>query len=1008
MTTKTTGATGAPKIRRSHIALGISFGALMVATGAFAQDAGPAPTSSGKPDSDVVVITGFRGSLQTAISAKKREDTMVDVIKSEDIGQFPDLNLAESLQRIPGVAIDRDGGEGRSITVRGLNSDFTRVRLNGLEALATTGGKDSSGGANRGRGFDFNVFAADLFNSVTVRKSMAAETEEGSLGATVDLQTARPFDYKGFTMAMGGEVGYNDLSKDSSPRGQFLISNRWADGKLGALLSVAYGTRQAWEEGPNTTRWENAYATSNVGRFAGYYDASNVYHPIAPCTGSNAACNTSEVNAQNPTLTGDALAISRAEHPRIPRYSRFITDQKRLGITGSFQMRPNPDTLVTLDGMYAEYSANRDEYEVEAISFSRNGQGLPKTVLRSYSIDDQGTLVKGVFDNVDVRAEHRYDELKTTFKQLNLTWDQNIGDKLTMKALIGASDSFQDNPEQTTFTLDAYDVQGYSYDYTDSRKPVFNYGTSNGCTQDQTCYWSYTPSTANPATAAAAKGDASLIRIRPQYVENKFGTAKVDFKYTLNSALDFKVGASAKAYDFASVENGRFTADPNTRDEAASTTYSSGLNSALSGNLAKYTQTVSVMGNTFLIPNLDAIRSDFGYDCNCTNAFGKFTVNATNSSSRVNNREAHERDSTTYAQVDFHTDLLNMPVRGNLGVRQVETKETVSGYIGKSSASVFTTIDRSYKDTLPAFNISVQPLHDVYIRFAAAKTMSRPTLQSLAPGGSITLTGSAAPSIGTTSAPLGNPYLEPIRANTLDLSFEWYPDRESLASLAFFQKDIKTYIQTTVEYVPFKELGYDPALLAGSTYTVDTPFAITQSQNTPGGTLKGYEFNLQKPFTFLPGILKRFGGIINYTHVESKIQYIVSSSVTPAGVTSYTYRTADLLGLSPESWNATLYYEDDRLSGRVAVSHRAGYLSLLNPGSSADFQGKNETTNVDLQVTYKLNRNFTLILEGINLTDQYDDRYDSYNTAQGNTGQNLLLDYSHPGRQYYAGFRYKY
>jgi iron complex outermembrane receptor protein len=121
-----------------------------------------------------VVVTGFRASLANALDVKRRENDLVDVIKAQDIADFPDLNLAESLQRVPGVSIDRDGGEGRTITVRGLGPDFTVVRLNGLEALATTGGKDGSGGANRGRQFDFSIFASELFNSVTVRKSTSA------------------------------------------------------------------------------------------------------------------------------------------------------------------------------------------------------------------------------------------------------------------------------------------------------------------------------------------------------------------------------------------------------------------------------------------------------------------------------------------------------------------------------------------------------------------------------------------------------------------------------------------------------------------------------------------------------------------------------------------------------------------------------------------------------------------------------------------------------------------
>jgi iron complex outermembrane receptor protein len=155
----------------------------------------PAPADDSAVEA--VVVTGFRASLANALDVKRRENDLVDVIKAQDIADFPDLNLAESLQRVPGVSIDRDGGEGRTITVRGLGPDFTVVRLNGLEALATTGGKDGSGGANRGRQFDFSIFASELFNSVTVRKSTSASNEEGSLGAIIDLQASRPFDFSG-------------------------------------------------------------------------------------------------------------------------------------------------------------------------------------------------------------------------------------------------------------------------------------------------------------------------------------------------------------------------------------------------------------------------------------------------------------------------------------------------------------------------------------------------------------------------------------------------------------------------------------------------------------------------------------------------------------------------------------------------------------------------------------------------------------------------------------------
>ncbi|MEZ6024323.1 MAG: hypothetical protein R3C16_13135 [Hyphomonadaceae bacterium] len=136
-----------------------------------------------------------------------------------------------------------------------MGAQFTRVRINGLEALSTVGATDAEGGANRNRQFDFNVFASELFNAITVRKTAAASVEEGSLGATVELQTARPFDYRGFTMAISGQAGYNDLSENTDPRMAFLVSNRWGD--FGALFSLHIPRATVWKRGASSVRWQS-------------------------------------------------------------------------------------------------------------------------------------------------------------------------------------------------------------------------------------------------------------------------------------------------------------------------------------------------------------------------------------------------------------------------------------------------------------------------------------------------------------------------------------------------------------------------------------------------------------------------------------------------------------------------------------------------------------------------------------------------------------------------------
>jgi TonB-dependent receptor len=337
-----------------------------------------------------------------------------------------------------------------------------------------------------------------------------------------------------------------------------------------------------------------------------------------------------------------------------------------------------------------------------------------------------------------------------------------------------------------------------------------------------------------------------------------------------------------------------------------------------------------------------------------------------------------------------------MPLRGNLGVRNVTTSQTVDGYLSRGAVLEKITLKRSYEDFLPAINLTLEPVDNVLVRFAASKAMSRPTLSSLSPAGSINTTN------GTQTLSVGNPNLDPIRATTYDLSLEWYPNKDSLLTVSVFKKDLESWIQSLVRTIPFSETGYDVSLLAGTGQNASTPYTVTQPVNTQGGELLGYEISLNQPFSILPGFLSKTGAIVNFTHVDSTINYVISSTGAAT-----TYRAYDLIGMSPNSYNATLYYEGDALSARVSYSHRDGYISILLPGSSADLWGKQDVNSLDAQISYKFNDNLTFVLEGTNLTDETQDSRITYNTAQGNVADDLLFDASNSGRQFYFGARMK-
>lgn len=956
---------------------------LAAASGAYAQTAAPADK-----ELNTVVVTGVRASLESALNAKRNDNGIVDVIKAEDMGKFPDTNLAESLQRIPGVVIDRDAGEGRSITVRGLGQDFTRVRINGIEALATTGGTDSSGGANRGRGFDFNVFASELFNTITVRKSSSADVEEGSLGATVDLQTTRPFDRKGFNAMVSVKEGFNDLSKTTSPRAAFLLSNTNDAGTFGGLISGAFSKRSLFEEGFSTVRWDNGPSSG------GWCAPTGV--TANPTTSTATTCGPAAQGvprlAGTPENQAAYAAASDANnfHPRLPRYGRLTHNQDRVGLTGSLQLKPAEGTTLTLDLMYSKLNATRQEDFLEAISFSRTAAqgGKPQTSVVSASYAPNGALQQAVYNGVDIRAESRYDELSTTFIQPTFTLDSKLTDTVKLTARIGSAKSVFDNPVQTTTTLDALNVNGYAIDFrANDRMPVitypFNVTDPNGALK----LVGVPVATSGTQAATVPNTTTSEIRIRPQGATNRNDLTSFDLAWDAAEGLTVKGGLDFKRYTFDTFEfrrvNQNDTIFPPSAGAGNLTTMLTGFGNGM--NLPAGTPTA------WVIPNLNAIASAYDIYCNCIKSGpaggpGDFTLSSTtNGNARGNNRSVVETDKGAWLMADFDTALGGTPVRGNFGVRYVRTTQAATGYQANAGGTEV-TVSQTYDDVLPAFNLAANLSQDVIVRVAAASVMSRPMLGNLNPGGTISTTG-------TLSITSGNPLLQPYRAKTLDTSFEWYFQKNAFLGLGLFTKDISTYIQSLRTNVPYKETGLPMSLLPAN-FTGDEVFQVTTPINTNGGKLKGLELNYQQPFTFLTGFGRNFGVLLNYTVVESKIDYLVSP-------TSTTVITDDLLNLSPRAWNATLYYDDGIWSGRLSASSRSDFLTRVPGQNNNDVEGKAASLNVDMSVSYKWNKNLDITLEGVNLLNTPNDQFIS-------RARNSSVVYNVTGREFLIGARYKF
>jgi TonB-dependent receptor len=914
-----------------------------------------------------VVVSGYRRSLEASLDIKRDAVGAVDAIVAEDIAKFPDLNLAESIQRIPGVSIARDAGEGRQVTVRGLGPQFTRVRVNGMEAMSANGGTDAAGGTNRDRSFDFNTFASELFNGITIRKTAAASIEEGSLGATVDLRAARPFDYQGFTFVSSVQGSWNDIEEDLDPRGALLLSDRFFDGKLGALISAAYTGRKLLDEGSSTVRWQNAQNQD----------------------GSPAATAAfGSLGAGYPT-TGPSLAQLNASYrPRIPRFDQYKHDQDRLGITSSVQWQPTDATLLSVDALYSRFKAERSEIFLEAPVFSTNGAAaINGVVVRDAQVDSNGTIVYGVFDNVDIRSEARFDKLETQFTHVTLDLAQDLGERFKVHGLVGYSEANHQNPMQTTLLFDLANVAGYTYDFrNDNRIPLISYGNANV-----------------NSVAAGTGWTLSQIRLRPQAALNTFRTGAVELQFEANDALTFEAGPQWKKFEFKTSSlqrsNGTATSQEGIVPMGVDLT-----------TISKTTTLDSISMpsggvGSWISPDIETATALLDLNNRTLFPLGIETALA-------NNYVIQEEDTGGFLQANLNTELGGMRFRGNLGVRYVQTDQESSGFTFVGGAPVLSTVRHEYSDTLPSLNLSLDVTENVVLRLGAAKVMARPNgsgqvngLGILVPGSTVTIAG-ANKTVNT-----GNPNLDPYRAKAYDLAGEWYFQKGGLLSVALFYKDIESLVQVVRVTGDFSSnpAGLpDSIALAACGPTVDPVACLGGWQfnlprNSPGGELKGVEVNYQQPFSFLPGPWDKFGAVLNYTGVKSSVDYFVSAAGTQV-------INADLIQLSKNAFNATLYYETDRFGVRVSAAYRGPYLTTVPArnmaipvGSTGDqfAEGTNSTLNIDFASSFNVNENLELTLEALNLTDEYQDQF-------VDTTANRLSYYHHQGRQYLLGARYKF
>ena len=705
--------------------------------------------------------------------------------------------------------------------------------------------------------------------------------------------------------------------------------------------------------------------------------------------GTTVTTNGANYNAsQKPN---DYDVVNEAYHARFPRYDLIYNHEKRLGLTTSVQYQPDDQTLFTLDALFADFAVERNEQYLEAPSFSITGTGsnlmpagapalLANTLgagsinITNYTVDEtHNNLTSLAATGVGLRSEHRLDHLDTRFSQLTLDGSHEFSDDFKVHGLAGWSQSNHYNPIQTTLTMD-YDCNAADSDT----------GTIAGCPGGVaggagTAAMPYTQSYAgaNQFLPALNYGNVdvtspngwflSQIRERANYDFNAYRTAQLDGEYKIDDTFKLRGGAEFKNFTYRTVALSRTNGSTAALDSFIPSDIEA--HSALAG----ITELVSTHGldvpagtpTTWIVPDISKAATQFHiFDQTAENyvwpAGGTAAAPCISPGAGcgayllgpqqmlTSNGTVNENDYSGWAMLDWDSQIGRIPFRGNIGGRYAVTSTISQGfsYDATQKAVVPVTVGHTYHDWLPSMNAVLSPADDFLIRLSLAEDLSRADLTSLLPGATVSKSGANPITVSS-----GNPNLAPFRAKTADMSFEWYYDKGSLFSIAFFYKHLDDLIVSQTVNIPYANNPFgipDSLALAacGGAYTAacnTSNIAQFKSNiNQKGSPLYGTEINWQQQFNFLDGWASNFGALGNVTFVQARQTYLNPDGTVQA--------IADLTNLSlHQLQRARLYYDDSIFQARVSAAFRSRFIPNggVNPGGINDVIIQKASLNID-------------------------------------------------------------
>ncbi|MGQ4660431.1 TonB-dependent receptor [Lysobacter sp. F6437] len=971
---------------------------------------------------DRVVVTGIRGSLTSSMNLKRDAQGIVDGIVAEDIGKFPDTNLAESLQRISGVSIDRSMGEGSKVTVRGVGPDFNLVLLNGRQMPASS---IEATNASNSRAFDFANLASESISGVEVYKTSRAETPTGGIGATINIKTARPLDNPGF-LANIGVKGVHDTSAGNLPdslqgddlTGEMsgIFSNTFADGTFGVALSGSYQER------------DFGYNEAAVG--GGWYAFPGAEGPLA-----NAEPAANATNAPGPD---DIYSI-----PQNLIYAVNGVQRQRSNGQVTLQWAPTDRVTTTLDYTYSENKIQARRHELstwfnQAASETSWTDG-PIAAPTSY------TEYAGCFNPAT--------EQWTASDAANVCpagFEPRWGDL----AMAGSFNATRNENKSLGFNV--------AWEVTDALDLEFDYHSSSAESGADSPYGSNnvigTAAFARGVTNVDFSGDFPVLSVllppgmssvgadqmmvtgssfRNSYMKSEVDQAQVrgSFDFADYSRLDFGVASTEvqnrTAYNFTQRDDwGGFG------NGAADYADDLWIADDISGYFDQFGGSGDAFGQFFLF-DFEALREA------AIAARGGDEASYLPPPNFSTDRRTTEKSKSAFAQWS-DTFGMDMPLNVAVGVRYEETEVTSSALVpiptglvwaGNNEFTVqfgpddFTTLRGKYDYWLPSIDLGWELTDSMILRGSYGHSIGRPQWNHIQGGQTIDLFAGYEGGTGSQ----GDPGLKPLESKNFDLSFEWYYDDASYLSVGYFRKDIDNYIGTAQREIhpglttPVGGAYFQEAVANGCvegsvdfrgcvrSYIFDnyagTPGVVvtgTDPNGQPTGTIAGQPGDPLALFRVTVPVNKESSQIdgweLNVQHMFGNSGFGVSANYTivDSDLTYDDYNLGDqfaLLGLS-DSANLIGFYDKGRWQVRAAYNWRDEFLSSTFDSWRPNPVYVDAYGQFDLSVGYQVTEQLSLQAEAINLTDE---------TTRSHGRHDREVFYAtQTGPRYMFGFRYKF